>query len=93
MDIVVLSNNIMIEVSTISFTTDIVVLFFDITVFTISKITDIVVLTYDIVVSTISNTPDIGVFDLQYHSFCNIGYYDFEGQDYDIDGQYRDTIL
>ncbi len=57
---------------------------------------DIIVLTCDIVVSTISYTPDIEVFDLQYRSFCNIGYYDIGGQleDYDIrvDGQYRDTI-
>ena len=65
---------------------------YDIEVSTISCITDIVVLTYDIVVSTISYAYDIEVFGLRYRSFCNIGYYDIGGQDYDIDGQYRDTI-
>ncbi len=58
----------------------------------ISWYMDIVVLTYDIIVSTISYTPDIEVFNILYRSFCNIGYYDIEGQDYDIDGQYWDTI-
>jgi hypothetical protein len=53
---------------------------------------DIVVLTYDIVISTISYAPNIEVFDLRYRILCNIGYYGIEGQDYDIDGQYRDTI-
>jgi hypothetical protein len=33
-------------------------------------------------------------FYLRNHRFCNIGYFNIEGQDsdYDIDGQYRDTI-
>jgi hypothetical protein len=64
----------------------------DIVVSTISCITDMVVLTFDIVVSKISYAYDIVVSGLGYRSFCNIGYYDIGGQDYDIDGQYRDTI-
>ncbi len=90
MNIEVLSPDI--EVSTISFITDIEVLSFDIVIFTISKSTDIIVLTFDIEVLTISYSPDIEAFDLLYRSFCNIGYYDIEGQDYDIHGQYLNTI-
>jgi len=71
---------------------DIVVLTPDIEVSTISCITDILVLTFDIVISTISYAYDIEVSGLRYRSFCNIGYYDIGGQDYDIGGQYRDTI-
>ncbi len=54
---------------------------------------DIEGLTYDIVVSSISYTPDIGVFYLRYRSFFNIGYYDIEGQDYDIDVSGYDIVV
>ena len=40
-------------------------------------------MTFDIEVSTISYAYDIVVSGLRYRSFCNIGYYDISGQDYD----------
>ncbi len=48
----------------------------------ISRYMDIEVLSFDIVISTIS----------LYRSFCNIGFHDIEGHDYDMDGQYLDAI-